>query len=77
MGLKVATDNSVYQKARKTLKLLVVLNTTDSLGNRLNSSITTNLIFQNTSLRWWNESWIRRKPIFLMKPETLEEEMTQ
>jgi len=58
----VNTTKPEYEKGDN---LIAFTNTTDFFSNPLVTDVTSHLIKGETNVFWWNESWAKRKPIYL------------
>ncbi|MFH1850206.1 MAG: Ig-like domain-containing protein [archaeon] len=71
--VNVSTDDVSYEQGTQYNDTVVIYtNVTDAYGNSINSSVDTDVVYANTSLRWWNASWLRRKAIFMNESRGLE-----
>jgi hypothetical protein len=62
----VYTDKTTYEQGTQANETVTVTtDTKDVVGNPINASVTMDVIIGNTTLRWWNSSWRRRKPIYI------------
>ncbi|MFH1641752.1 MAG: CARDB domain-containing protein [Nanoarchaeota archaeon] len=66
LNVVVNTDNTMYEQGTQAYEVInITTRIADQLGNPINGSSSTDIILGNTSLRWWNTAWARRKAIFL------------
>lgn len=62
----LSTDMFTYEQGSQANDTIsITANISDAYFNPINGTQTVDIITGNTSLRWWNESWKRRKPILL------------
>ncbi|MDD9953414.1 MAG: hypothetical protein OXR66_03695 [Candidatus Woesearchaeota archaeon] len=43
----------------------ITTNTTDIFGTGLQTNVTTDIIYGNTTFKWWNTSWKKRQPLLI------------
>ncbi len=66
INVSISTDKITYEQGTQINDTInITSKVTDQLDNPLDSNVTTDIINTNTSLRWWNHLWKRRKPIYL------------
>ncbi|MGV8150808.1 MAG: hypothetical protein ACP5NV_03720 [Candidatus Woesearchaeota archaeon] len=58
----VSSDNSIYQSGEN---VQIDINTTGFFGDSLNANFTADIILGNTTVPWWNNSFMYRKAILL------------
>jgi hypothetical protein len=62
----VSTDKVTYEHGTQlNHTIYITTNVTDAVDVAINASVISQVIFANTTLRWWDKSWTRRRPIFL------------
>ncbi len=66
LKVSVGTDKDRYEQGTQNNHTIsIATNVSDVYDNPINATVTSDVIKGNTTLRWWNSSWKRRRPILL------------